>query len=417
VIDVPPPTAARSPLPRSVPGAGVTLALIRNAGIITRAELMAATGLSRSTMTQRLEQLLAHGLIVEAGAGAGTTRRGRPPATFAFNPQAGVILSAGMGATHGRLGLTDLEGGLIAELSADLDMAQPPDDVMAWTERSFLQLLRDGGREVADVAAIGIGVPAPVEYARGTTVNPPLMPGWDGYSIADRLGATFPVPVLVDNDVNSMAWGEHVCHLRDTSHMLFIKVGHGIGLGIVANGSIQRGADGAAGDIGHLPIAAAEGVRCECGNTGCLEAVASGRAMARQLREHGATASGSRDVVALARSGDPRAMALIRNGGRLIGEALVSAVNLLNPRVIVIGGDIAHADHLLLAGVREVIYQRSLPLATRHLRIVRSKLDDRAGVVGAAMLAIEHVLAPATIDRALAASEAEPAPPPRLATA
>lgn len=410
---MPPATAARTPPPRGAAGAGAILALIRTAGTITRAQLMAATGLSRSTMTQRLEQLLAHRLIVEAGSGA--ARRGRPPFTFAFNPQAGVILSAGMGATHGRLGLTDLDGELLAELAADLDIAQPPDEVMAWIERSLLKLLRDGGRELADVVAVGIGVPAPVEYARGTTVNPPLMPGWDGYSIADRLRATFPVPVLVDNDVNSMAWGEHARHLREISHMLFIKVGHGIGLGIVADGNIQRGADGAAGDIGHLPIAAAAGVRCECGNTGCLEAVASGRAMARQLRDDGATASGSRDVVALARSGDPRAIVLIRDSGRLIGEALVSAVNLLNPRVIVIGGDIAHADHLLLAGVREIIYQRSLPLATRHLRIVRSKLDDRAGVVGAAMLAIEHVLAPAAVDRAIAASEA--ASPPRIATA
>lgn len=376
---------------------------------------MTATGLSRSTMTQRLEQLLAHRLIVEVGAGA--ARRGRPPFTFAFNPQAGVILSAGMGATHGRLGLTDLAGELIAELSADIDMAQSPDDVMTWVEQRFKELLRDGGRDTADLVAVGIGVPAPVEYARGTTVNPPLMPGWDGYSITDRLRATFPVPILVDNDVNSMAWGEHARHLRDISHMIFIKVGHGIGLGIVAGGSIQRGADGAAGDIGHLPVAAAEGVRCECGNTGCLEAVASGRAMARRLREHGATAHGSRDVVALACSGDVRASALIRDSGRLIGEALVSAVNLLNPRVIVIGGDIARADHLLLAGVREVIYKRSLPLATRHLRIVPSKLDDRAGVVGAAMLAIEHVLTPETVDAAIAASESESAPSHRVATA
>jgi predicted NBD/HSP70 family sugar kinase len=376
---------------------------------------MAATGLSRSTMTQRLEQLLAHRLIVEAGSGA--VRRGRPPFTFAFNPQAGVILSAGMGATHGRLGLTDLGGELIAELAADVDMAQPPEAVMTWIEQRFLELLRDGGRGAADLVAVGIGVPAPVEYASGTTVSPPLMPRWDGYSIADRLRATFPVPILVDNDVNTMAWGEHARHLRDTSHMIFIKVGHGVGLGIVAGGSIQRGADGAAGDIGHLPVAGAEGVRCECGNTGCLEAVASGRAMARQLRENGATADGSRDVVALARSGDLRASALIRESGRLIGEALVSAVNLLNPRVIVIGGDIAHADHLLLAGVREVIYKRSLPLATRHLRIVRSQLDDRAGVVGAAMLAIEHVLAPETIDRVIAASDSGSAPPRRVATA
>jgi predicted NBD/HSP70 family sugar kinase len=208
--------------------------------------------------------------------------------------------------------------------------------------------------------------------------------------------------VRVDNDANTMAWGEHWMNWRDTPHMVFIKVGTGVGLGIVADGRIQRGADGAAGDIGHLPVPEAEGVLCQCGNVGCLEAVASGGAMARRLREEGLDARTSRDVVALARSGNLRAMTMVRESGRLIGGALVSVVNLLNPRVIVVGGDMAHADHLLLAGIREVIYQRSLPLATRHLRIVRSPLDDRAGLIGAAIMAIEHVLAPDTIQDAVA---------------
>jgi predicted NBD/HSP70 family sugar kinase len=401
--------AASHPTPRNNPGPGAILQLIRGAGVITRAELMAETGLSRSTMTQRLEQLLAHRLIVEAGAGA--TRRGRPPFTFAFNPQAGVILSGGMGATHCRIGLTDLAGELIGEVATDLNIAQPPDVIMPWIEERFLELMRDHGREPTDLLAVGIGVPAPVEYALGTPVSPPLMPGWDGYPIADRLRETFSVPILVDKDVNTMAWGEHSRHWPDTPDMVFIKIGYGIGLGIVIDGRVRRGADGAAGDIGHLPIRAADGIVCQCGNTGCLEAIASGGAMVRELSRQGYdTRRGSRDVVALARSGDLNASTLVRQSGRLIGEALVSAVNLLNPRVIVVGGDMAHADQLLLAGVREIIYQRSLPLATRHLQVVRSQLDDRAGVVGAAMMAIEHVLAPETVDRTIATAESESVP-------
>jgi predicted NBD/HSP70 family sugar kinase len=381
---------------RSAPGAGAILQLIRSAEAVTRAELMQATGLSRSTMAQRLDQLMAHRLIFDAGGTASTG--GRPPSSFAFNADAGMVLSAGMGATHSRLGLTDLHGRVLAEEASELEIAQEPDVVMTWIEERFSKLIGESGRSPEDLFAIGVGVPAPVEHATGTPVSPPIMPRWDGYPIGERLRAAFGVPVLVDKDVNTMAWGEHAIHWRDTPHMVYIKVGTGIGLGIVFDGQIARGGDGAAGDIGHLAIPAAAGIRCQCGNTGCLEAIASGGAMARQLRELGLDTRNSRDVVDLARAGDLRAMELVRESGRLIGEGLVSAVNLLNPRVIVVGGDMAHADQLLLAGIREAIYQRSLPLATRHLRIVRSVLDDSAGVMGAAMMAIEHVLAPAMVD-------------------
>jgi predicted NBD/HSP70 family sugar kinase len=389
--------------PRTGPGAGAVLQLIRSGEALTRAELMRRTGLSRTTMAQRLEQLLEHRLIFDAGGS--TSTGGRPPSSFAFNPDAGTILSAGMGATHSRIGLTDLGGRVIAEISDDLDIQTDPEAVVSWIEERFSELVRDSGRDRGDLLAIGVGLPAPVEHATGTPVSPPIMPRWDGYPVAARLRSAFGVPVLVDKDVNTMAWGEHWMHWRETEHMVFIKVGTGIGLGIVADGRIQRGSDGAAGDIGHLPIPAAAGVQCQCGNSGCLEAIASGGAMARQLREEGLDTRDSRDVVALVRAGDMRAMSLVRESGRLIGEGLINAVNLLNPRVIVVGGDIAEADQLLLAGIRETIYQRSLPLATRHLRIARSRLDDSAGVIGAALMASEHVLAPDMIDAAMASGD------------
>ena len=376
---------------RNTPGPGEILQLIRTGAAFTRAELMAKTGLSRPTMGLRLDQLLEHRLIYDSG---GEFTGGRPASAFAFNPRGGVILSAGIGATHCRIGVTDLSGDVVAEVASDLDVASGPDVVMPWVEARFRKLLRHAS---GDALAVGIGVPAPVEHSTGRPVRPPIMPGWDGYPIAERLREAFGVPVLVDNDVNSMAWGEHWLHYRNEPHMLFVKVGFGIGLGIVADGRIRRGADGAAGDIGHLAVSAATGIRCHCGNVGCLEAIASGGAMARQL-----DLKDSRAVVASAFAGDERAMELVRESGRLIGEGLVSAVNLLNPRVIVVGGDIALADHLLLAGIREVVYQRSPPLATRHLRIVRSMLGDRAGLIGAAMMAIEHVLSPAMVDTLVA---------------
>jgi predicted NBD/HSP70 family sugar kinase len=203
-----------------------------------------------------------------------------------------------------------------------------------------------------------------------------------------------------------MALGEHWTNWAAVDHLLFIKVGTGIGCGIVVAGRIHRGAEGAAGDIGHIRVAAgdeADAIVCSCGNVGCLEALAGGGAMAARLRDQGLDTADSRAVVELARAGEPAAVRLVRESGRLIGEVLAASVNLYNPSVIVIGGDVAQAHEQLLAGVREVVYQRSLPLATRHLRVVRTQLADRAGVIGAAVMVIEQVLSPAAIDAAIAA--------------
>jgi predicted NBD/HSP70 family sugar kinase len=242
-----------------------------------------------------------------------------------------------------------------------------------------------------------------VEAATGRPVLPPLMAGWDSYSIPDRLSRNYAVPVFVDNDANVMAIGEQRTHYRDIPNLLFLKVGTGIGCGIVADDRIQRGADGSAGDLGHVHTSAAGGVLCRCGKLGCLEAIASGGAIARRLQEQGIDVRTSRDVVARLKQGDMAAIELVREAGRLIGEALAGAVNLLNPRVIVIGGELAHAEEHLFPGIRELVHQRSISLATRHLRIVRSRLDDHAQVRGAAMMVLDEILAPDKIDDLLAA--------------
>jgi predicted NBD/HSP70 family sugar kinase len=237
-------------------------------------------------------------------------------------------------------------------------------------------------------------------------VAPPIMPGWDGFSVPGWFAAHYDAPVLVDNDVNIMALGEHWTHWRDIEHLLFVKVGTGIGCGIVADRHIHRGAQGAAGDIGHIRIAGHDDVVCRCGNVGCLEAVAGGRALASRLTDAGLQARTSRDVVGLVRAGEPLAIQIVRDAGRYLGEVLASSVNFFNPGAIVIGGDISDAHQQLLAGVREVIFQRSLPLATGDLRIVPSRLGDRAGVIGAAIMVIEHILDPEAIDKAIEAGVA-----------
>ena len=378
------------------------LRLIRDGRARTHAELVALTGLSRSTVAQRVDSLLTRKLVVPAEPGA--SRGGRPPRTFAFNRDAGVVLAADLGATHSRVAVTDLAGDVLAEAREDIAIAKGPEIVLGWLEDTVDDLLKEAGRTLDDVQGLGVGVPGPVEFVTGTPVAPPIMPGWDGYGVAAHLRARYGALVLVDNDVNIMALGEYWSRWRDVEHLLFVKVGTGIGCGVITDGRIHRGAQGAAGDIGHIHVPDHDDVICRCGNLGCLEAVAGGGAMAAMLTELGVPAENSRDVVRHVREGRPEAMRLVRQAGRELGGVLASAVNFFNPAVIVIGGDIAHADEHLLAGVREVVYRRSTALATRSIRIVRSTLDDRAGILGAAVMIIEAVLAPDAIDQQIAAT-------------
>jgi predicted NBD/HSP70 family sugar kinase len=375
------------------------LELIRDGGAVTRADLARRTGLSRSTIAHRLDALIAERLVHERGARVSTG--GRPPAALVFNAGAGVLLVADLDATSARLAVTDLAGEIVAEDARDLDIADGPERVLEWVHARFAALLHDAGHEPADVRGIGVGIPGPVAFSTGQPVNPPLMPGWDGFAIPRWFAERYAAPVLVDNDVNMMAIGEQRMYWGDTEHLLLVKVDTGIGCGLVAEREIRRGARGAAGDIGHVRIAGHDDVVCSCGNTGCLEAVAGGRALAGRLAAAGRRASGSRDVVRLVRGGDALAARLVRDAGRRLGEVLASCVNLFNPTAVVIGGALAEAHEPLLAGVREVTIRRSLPLATRNLRIVPSRLGARAGVVGAALLVSDHVLAPAAVEHAL----------------
>ena len=298
------------------------------------------------------------------------------------------------------MAVTDLGGTVLAQTRHEIAIAEGPEAVLGWLEATFDGLLDEIGRGHDAVRGVGVGLPGPVEFATGRPVSPPIMPGWDRYPVGDRLATRYGVPALVDNDVNIMAVGEHWSTWRDEAFLLFVKMGTGIGSGIVAGGHVHRGADGAAGDIGHIHVPDHDDIVCRCGNRGCLEAFAGGGAMAARLREAGLETHTSLDVVDRVRAGHPVATQLIREAGRTVGGVLATCVNMLNPAVIVIGGDLARADEPLLAGVREVVYRRSLPLATGRLRIVPSRLDDEAGIVGAAVMVIESVLAPDAVDAA-----------------
>ena len=388
----------------AVSRAGDLFQLLRDGKPWTRAQLAVTTGLARSTVAGKVDLLLGAGLIVSVGEALSSG--GRPPSRFAFHPQARTVLAADVGASHVRVALTDLNGEVVAEDRSALPVASGPEAVLGYVVESGRRLLAQVRQPVHLLAGVGIGLPGPVEHATGRPVKPPIMPGWDGFDVVEFVQRAFPVPVLVDNDVNIMALGERAGFWPGVDDLLFIKVATGIGSGIISSGQLQRGADGTAGDLGHVRVARGDGVMCRCGNIGCLEALASGAAVARSLAAQGVPATSGGDVVELAAHGNLAAIQALRQAGRDIGEVLATCVNLLNPSVIVIGGSMSAAGEHVMAGVREVVYHRSPPLATTNLRIVLSRAGQRAAVMGASQLVSQHVLSPSGIEATLAASVA-----------
>jgi len=250
--------------------------------------------------------------------------------------------------------------------------------------------------------AVVIGLPGPVDSTRGVPVRPPIMPGWHAYPVAARLSQTFGCPAVLENDVNLRALGEARALPADQAPLLFVKVGTGIGGGLVSReGVLHHGADGAAGDIGHVRVRGAPDDACVCGNVGCIEAVASAGAVARRLGAPGPPVPLA-EVRALLARGDPAAVAAVREAAGLIGELVATLVHLYNPARVTIGGALSAASDELLAGVRSVAYQRALPLATRNLVLTNSVLGEYAGLAGATVLGIERVLSTESIGLLLA---------------
>ncbi|WP_214323506.1 ROK family transcriptional regulator [Nonomuraea sediminis] len=376
--------------------AGDLLALISAGAATTRADLAKLTGLARSTVSQRIDALVERGLLEESEAMESTG--GRPPRHLRLATDRSTVAGVDLGVTHCRVALMDLSGRVLACVEDPIRIEEGPEVVLAHVDRRVEGLLAETGRTKGSLEAMGIGVPGPVEFATGRPNNPPIMPGWNEYPIPDH----FDTKVLVDNDVNVMALGEHRNAFQHVDHLLFVKIGSGIGCGIIADGRLHRGAQGSAGDIGHIRVSGHEDAGCRCGNSACLEAVAGGTALARRLTELGIPAESGSDVVALVQSGNTQALRLVREAGRLIGEVLAGLVNFFNPQVIVIGGVMARVHEHLLAGIRETIYRRSLPLATHELEIAPSHTGEDAAALGAGILAIEHHLSVANVNRLVA---------------
>ena len=382
--------------------------LLRDGQPRTKAELVTMTGLARSTIQLRIETLLELGLIAPVNAAVSTG--GRPSAQVALNPKARVIAAVDFGATQASLALTDLAGEILGRTSSKIIIADGPESCLGWMVKTIRSELASLRLKEADLIAIGIGLPGPVEHSTGRPSKPPIMPGWDDFDVPGFVNHHLTATVLVDNDVNIMALGEQKFAWPDMENIIFLKASTGIGSGIISSGVLQRGAEGIAGDIGHVQIARGQNVPCRCGNSGCLEAMAAGPALAQRLALAGVEYNGKSiavlsDVVAATKAGELAAIQAVRQAGRDIGEVLTTCVSVLNPSIISIGGSLAFAGDHLLAGVREVVYSRTMPLATEYLIVAQSRAGADAGIIGASVMAIDFALSSATIDAMAAALE------------
>ncbi|HET7795485.1 MAG TPA: ROK family protein [Rhizobacter sp.] len=371
-------------------------------------------GLSRDAVAQRaafsktrvnatVAGLLAQGLLEEAGLQASSG--GRRPETLRLNHGLGVLLAADLGATGLEIAVLTPDLQVLASHAEAADVRRGPGLLLSRVRALMAELLARCGRKPRDVIAIGIGVPGPVDFETGQLVNPPLMPEWDSFSIREDLRADYSAPVFVDNDVNLMALGELWRLQRSLQNFLVIKIGTGIGCGIVCHGEVYRGANGSAGDVGHICVDP-HGPRCTCGNLGCVEAMAAGPAIAQQATEAARAGESPMlaavlaergvitppDVAQASRAGDAASNAIIQRAGTLIGQMLASIVNFFNPSHVFIGGGVTRIGPLFLASLRQSIYHRSLALSTRHLDIQYTPLGEQGGVIGAGVLAMHETI-------------------------
>jgi len=373
--------------------------LRRRRSPVSRSELAASLGVARATLSEALGALDDLGLI--SGDAVSQSSGGRPPQTFSLNPSAGFVGVIDVGGSRTRVGIADLSGAILDDSLRVIPVDSGPEEIMGWAaaelERMFathVSATKSRGRSRIAVVA---GLPGPVDFTTGSVVSPPIMRTWQDFDTRDFLMHRFDAPIVIDNDVNLIALAEQRLSHHRSSVLLVIKLGTGVGGGLVINGQVLRGARGAAGDIGHTQSARAHGSLCRCGHIGCVEAVAGGWALVQELQERGLDVTNVSDVARLVRDGDPVASSHVRAAAKVVGQAVAQAVSLLNPDTVVISGEMLGAGDQVLSAIREGVYQYSLPLATYDLNLVPSTLGSRVGLKGGAQLGIDVLLGQADL--------------------
>lgn len=372
-------------------------------GGISRSEIAQEMGITRAAVTEIVKDLLGTGVVREVKKKA--SRRGRHPVVLEINPDQGAVAGIDIGSTHCTLVITDFSASVLQEDEIQITIENGPEECLELVDRLLRRVLSECEISLEQIRAIGVDVPGPVITRLGMVSSPPIMPGWDGYPIQARLEQLWKVPVILGNDAEMGALGEGAYGAgRGEENFIYIKVGNGVGSGLIIGGRIYHGTTGCAGEIGHVTIEE-NGELCSCGNFGCLETLAGGRAIAHQARK--AVQNGERtqlarlscpekitaqDVLSAARAGDLVSQEILRKAGAHLGTAISSLVNLFNPSVVVVGGGISQGGDLLLEPMRQTVRKRSLAAASQGLRICTAVLGNRSSAMGCIVQALSYAL-------------------------
>jgi predicted NBD/HSP70 family sugar kinase len=365
---------------------------LRDEGQISRAEIARRTGLSRSTVSSLVSDLQADGLVVERpepGSAHGV-QGGRPPILLSFDASAGAAVGIDFGHSHLRVAVSDLASTILAERKAPLDTDHDAYEGLDIAAELVTETLADAGVPRSAVIGAGMGLPGPIERGAGIVGSSAILPGWIGMAAAKEMRSRLEIPVMVDNDANLGALAEAAFGAgRDAGDLIYVKVSSGIGAGLILNGRLYRGSAGLAGELGHV-LVDPDGIVCRCGNRGCLETVAATGAVVDLLRRSHGSDLTVEAMLDAARAGDLGCRRVVHDAGRALGGVIATLLNVLNPELLIIGGDLAAAGDLLLDGVRESVLRAALPEASRGAVVVAGVLGERAQVLGALALVVSE---------------------------
>lgn len=354
----------------------------------SRADLARATGLSRTTVSSLVHELIAAGHAVETSERGRPHKggSGRPPLLVAATAVHGAVAGIDIGHHHVRVAIADQDGSVLEEEVASVDIDAHGTAVLDRATRMVRALSRSTGIDLARIAGVGLCVPAPIDR-RSATIRSGVVPEWRDLTPADTLADRLGVPVAADNDANLGALAElHHGVAHGVGDLVYLKLASGVGAGLVLGGRLYRGSTGIAGEIGHVQISE-HGRVCRCGHRGCLETEVSAPRLVELVRPTEATEFDVADLLAMEGAGDPGARRVLGDAGRTVGRALADLCNSLNPAMLVIGGPLGSAPSLI-AGVREAVDRYAQPNTAAALRVESAALGERAEITGALALAI-----------------------------
>ncbi len=371
---------------------------LRRHGSASRADLARLTGLSRSTVSTLIADLQASGLVVEREPDERVSQQGRPPTLLTLDRSAGLVLGIDFGHEQVHVAIADLSRTILAERTQELDVDRSAAQALDVAVTLIDAVIADADADRERILGAGVGLSGPIDVAEGTVYAGKILPGWAGVRPVDELAARLSLRVHLDNDANLGALAEVTLGAgigaRDA---IYVMVSDGVGAGLILGGELYRGTGGTAGELGHV-LVDESGPICRCGNRGCLEMMAGGRAITGLLRPSHGDDLTLEQVVALADEGDSGARRAIADAGRVLGRSVAAIVNAFNPELVIVGGKVSAAGDVLLDPLREAVHRYAIPSAAADVRITRGVLGERAEVLGALELAARQsdVAAPAT---------------------